>query len=154
MPTHPLPIFLINLNASNERLSRMEEQFARNGIPPEGWTRVAALYGNREVPPGCLRSHSCALDAHAQGEPRLHPRSAAVAFSHMRAWRAVEALPQSGWGAGIVLEDDAILQRGFAVYGLEAHRDHRGRNATRRLHARAPSAGRGWRRSREDATDR
>ena len=114
MPTHPLPIFLINLNASNERLSRMEEQFARNGIPPEGWTRVAALYGNQEVPPGCLRSHSCALDAHAQGEPRLHPRSAAVAFSHMWAWRAVEALPQSGWGAGIVLEDDAILQRGFA----------------------------------------
>ena len=29
----------------------------------------------------------------AQGTPRLHPRSAAVAFSHMRTWRKVEALP-------------------------------------------------------------
>ena len=92
----PLPIFLINLNQSVGRLRKMEAQ-----LDGDRWSRVSAVYGDN-VWPGCLQNRhgagrsGCAADtvgSGAQGTPRLHPRSAAVAFSHMRAWRKVEALP-------------------------------------------------------------
>ena len=92
----PLPIFLINLNQSVGRLQKMEAQLDGNR-----WRRVSAVYGDN-VWPSCLQNRhgagrrGCAADtvgSGAQGTPRLHPRSAAVAFSHMRAWREVEAPP-------------------------------------------------------------
>ena len=60
-----------------------------------GWKRVSAVYGDNVYGGSCVRTHSCAADTKgsgAQGTPRLHPRSAAVAFSHMRAWREVGGL--------------------------------------------------------------
>ena len=86
----PLPIFLINLNQSVGRLQKMEAQLDGNR-----WRRVSAVYGDN-VWPSCLQNRhgagrrGCAADtvgSGAQGTPRLHPRSAAVAFSHMRVWR-------------------------------------------------------------------
>ena len=54
-----------------------------------GWRRISAVYGDNVDGYTCRRAHNCAADTvGAQGSPRLHPRSAAVEFSHMRAWRA------------------------------------------------------------------
>jgi len=123
----PLPIFLINLNQSVGRLRKMEAQ-----LDGDRWSRVSAVYGDN-VWPGCLQDRhgaagsGCAADtvgSGAQGTPRLHPRSAAVAFSHMRAWRKVEALPL-GEGAAIVLEDDVKLRPGFAHRATELWRQAR-----------------------------
>lgn len=117
-----LPILVINLNRSAARLRKMEAQLGSVGVGGVGWRRISAVYGD-SIPPGCLQTRSCAPDTlGAQGTPRLHPRNAAVAFSHMRAWRAVEALPERGWGAAIVLEDDVKLAPGFATRATELWR--------------------------------
>ena len=95
----PLPIFVINLDRSVARLRKMEAQLGGGGGSRGGggggggWKRVSAVYGDNVYGGSCVRTRSCAADTMSQGTPRLHPRSAAVAFSHMRAWREVEAPP-------------------------------------------------------------
>tara|TARA_B110001452_G_scaffold265087_1_gene269202 strand:+ start:2939 stop:3676 length:738 start_codon:yes stop_codon:yes gene_type:complete len=103
-----LPVLLINLNASTGRRQKMSEQLARAGV--HNWQRIPAVYGS-ELPPECHRKGRCADDIKLI-KLRMGGRPAAVALSHMRAWRAVQAQPP-GWDAAIVLEDDAILHSGF-----------------------------------------
>lgn len=102
-----LPVLLINLNASVVRRRKMLEQFTRVGV--HDWQRIPAVYGS-ELPPECRREGPCADDI-KWIQLRMGGRPAAVALSHMRAWRQVEA--QQGWDAAIVLEDDAILRNYF-----------------------------------------
>ena len=51
------------------------------------------------------------------GSPRLPNRNAAVALSHMLAWRALLSSPAH---AAVILEDDALLKPHFGLRAAEA----------------------------------
>lgn len=107
-----LPVFLINLNQSLSRFQSTKAQLEQAEV--RTWTRISAVYQN-EVKVSDVRTWTRTPAVHGDEvkfRPRtMHPRNAAVAHSHMQAWRAVLATQQP---AAIVLEDDMLLQPKFA----------------------------------------
>ena len=104
----PFDVYVINLNASRDRLYDMQRQLLRVNVT---WLRVPAIYGDEVLVDDLERQHFV--------EPGLHPRDVASALSHLQVWSAVASRGESG-RAALVLEDDAILQERF-VRKLREH---------------------------------
>lgn len=106
-----LPIHVINLARSPERLAHMAAELDRLGLE---WQRCEAI--------DRLRAAEGGLSA-AFGTGRLArdfpatPGDMACSLSHQRLWRAIAADPAD---AAVVLEDDARLAEGFADFAGDA----------------------------------
>lgn len=102
-----LPIHVINLARSPERMTHMAAELGRRGLC---WQRFEAL-DRLSVSDGLLRS------AFGAGRvARDFPATSgdiACSLSHQRLWRVIAAGPAA---AAVVLEDDASLAGGFADF--------------------------------------
>jgi glycosyl transferase, family 25 len=97
--THFLPTFLINLDRSTDRLTRMQAEFARVGMDFERFCAVDGLNL-----PDDRKPYFC--DAEGVLVSRLTPGEIGCYASHIGVWKRIVAM---GVPAALVCEDDAML---------------------------------------------
>lgn len=102
-----VPVFLINLDRSTERLARMAFRLEHVGFE---WTRISAIDGAAALQAGCPDYDEAA--AIKVGGRALRPGEVGCYLSHLEAARQVAA---SGCDWGLVLEDDANLPADMAL---------------------------------------
>ncbi len=102
----PVPIILINLDRSPERLDAMRRQLGGLGL---AYDRLPATDGARLDPGTLARYYSEALNLR-QYHKRLTSGEIGCYISHLRAWEMIVA---RGWDYALVLEDDLVLRPEF-----------------------------------------
>ncbi len=102
-----VPVFLINLDRSRERLERMAYRLDHVGLE---WTRIPAIDGAEALRAGCPDYDPAG--AIRAGGRALRPGEVGCYLSHLEAARQVAA---SGCTWGLVLEDDANLSADMAL---------------------------------------
>ena len=101
-----IPLFVINLDRSVERLALAQAQFDRLGLRVK---RVAAVDADSLDGATTAATFDAAANQRRYFAP-LHPGEIACFLSHRKAWDAVVA---SGAPFGVVLEDDVVLSDRF-----------------------------------------
>lgn len=105
-PSADLPVFLINLDRSQDRLAAFDAQARGIGL---GYERFAAVNGRSGLPEP-LRDEFARSDRLSNGEVGCYA-------SHLSIARAVV---QRDCSAAVVLEDDAVLVPDFLTCALQA----------------------------------
>ncbi|MDR1816972.1 MAG: DUF3413 domain-containing protein [Puniceicoccales bacterium] len=111
-----LPVLVINLDRSPERLAKIGARLAELGV---AWERLPAVDG-REFANGTLpENYSPALNR-ARYHRELNAGEIACFLSFRKAWRTIL---EKKWDGAVVLEDDAVLSDDFpaALAALSAN---------------------------------
>jgi len=103
-PARSLPVLLINLDGSVERLRKATAQLDAEGLRFE---RLPAVDGRRL--PEAERDRLAPWDRRAFFKP-LSPGEIGCYLSHLA---ALERIVKEGWPMALVLEDDFVLEPGF-----------------------------------------
>ncbi|WP_114965143.1 glycosyltransferase family 25 protein [Alkalilacustris brevis] len=127
-PLADLPVWLINLDRSPDRLSRMDAGLRAQGLAYE---RLPAIDGKAEFDRLLPRVDRAAYERN-MGQTLL-PGKVGCYFSHLAAW---ERLVDSGKPMALILEDDVVFHEDFRealalALKAEAHWDLLRLNATR-----------------------
>ncbi|GAB1481079.1 hypothetical protein MASR2M74_36620 [Paracoccaceae bacterium] len=102
-----VPVFLINLDRSTDRLHRMRQRLEAAGLE---WTRISAVDGQQALEAGIPDYTDVA--ALAVGGRRLRPGEIGCYLSHRE---AAQRVADSGAEWGLVLEDDAVVPPDMAA---------------------------------------
>jgi glycosyl transferase family 25 len=103
-----LPVFLINLDRSRDRLAEFDAQARGAGLSYE---RFAAVDGRTGLPER-LRDEFARSDRLSNGEVGCYASHLSIA----------QRVTEHAWNAAIVLEDDAVLVHDFAACASQAIR--------------------------------
>ncbi|WP_395339084.1 glycosyltransferase family 25 protein [Ningiella sp. W23] len=98
-----LPIFVINLDGSDERLTNVEGQLAKQNL---NFERISAVDG-RKLDEASLHTHYCPKTNRKAYYKALTPGEIGCYLSHRKAWQHMvdNQIPHA-----IILEDDFILE--------------------------------------------
>lgn len=102
----PVPIILINLDRSPERLAAMRGQLGELGLTAE---RLAGTDG-AQLDAGTRSRYYCEALNHQVYHKRLTAGEIGCYISHLRAWQLIV---ERGWQHALVLEDDLLLRPEF-----------------------------------------
>jgi glycosyl transferase family 25 len=103
-----LPVIVINLDRSPERLASMARQLGKQAVP---WERFPAIDARNLGPELSAAGYSPVLNRR-QYHVSLNPGEVACFASHRHAWQLIL---EQGWGAAVILEDDAVLAERFSA---------------------------------------
>lgn len=104
-PVDALPVWVINLDRSPDRMARMDEGLRAQGLI---YKRIPAIDGRAEFD-RLLSKVDCVAYERNMGQ-KLLPGKVGCYFSHLSAW---QRLIDSGQEMALILEDDVVFHADF-----------------------------------------